>query len=226
MNSGEVGQLMNTRERIMRCQIEGDWTAKDMAESLMSFRDVYNLRLGIQIIAEEQRDLEEFAFRFVDTPPFRKLREMKRSHSLLLQALLAQRAVSLNDPFQVSRLVYPDEELKVHRVRYESPGFKDLAGIGEIVGHVKDFTLKLLDHFTSRRSRNLKDEECELRNQAHRIQNARDFVSLARECGFDDAEIRQLVRSLDEKVDPLVKLIECGKIKNVSLLDGHGEEEN
>ena len=75
-------------------------------------------------------------------------------------------------------------------------------GVGEIVGHVKDFTIKLIENFSSKRSRNLNDEEHELRNQALRIQNAREYVALAKECGFEDSELRQLVHVVDTLICP------------------------
>jgi hypothetical protein len=71
------------------------------------------------------------------------------------------------------------------------------ACVGEMVGHVKDFTIKLIEHFSSKRSRNLNDEEHELRNQALRIQNARAYVALAKECGFEESGLRELAKTVD-----------------------------
>lgn len=216
---------MNTDERVMRCRIAGSWTAKDMAESLMAFRDLYNIRLGLEVFAEDQRDLEQYLIEFMHFPPLRKRLKSRRLHPLFLQALFTGPSAPIGDIANVARLVYPHEELKVRKIKYASPGFKDLAGFGEIIGHIKDFILKLVDHFGSKRSRHLKDEEHELRNQSIRIQNARDFVGLARECGFDESEIRQLINSVDDKQDPIVRLVQSGKIQNVLMLDESNEDD-
>lgn len=210
---------MNTEERIMRCEIEGSWTAKDMAESLLSFRDLYSLRLGLEVVAEDQRDLEEMFFEMRHFPPFRRRLKTRRLHPLLFESLLAGYSLSTGDPVRIANLIYPHEELKVRRIEYSSPGFKDLAGFGEIIGHIKDFSLKLIEHFSNKRSRDLKDDEQELRNQSLRIQNAREFVSLARECGFDEPQIRELVHLVDGKQEPLIRLIESGKLQRVQMLD-------
>ena len=120
---------------------------------------------------------------------------------------------------KLSSIVYPHEELKVRRIEYASPGFKDLAGLGEIVGHIKDFTLRFIEFFGSRKERELKNQEIELKNQSLRIENAQKFVSLAKECGFEQYELRKLVYLVDEKQEPLISLIVDGKLQNVKMLD-------
>jgi hypothetical protein len=214
---------MNSEERIMRCKIEGSWTTKDMIESLSSFRDLYNIRLGLQVVAEDSRDLEEIFYELQHFPPFRKRLKRRRLHPLLIDTLLSGYGIGVVDPSRLQTLVLPHEELKVRRIEYASPGFKDLAGLGDIVGHVKDFTLELIKHFSTRTNRNLKDEEQEIHNQALRIQNARSFVALAKECGFEDAEMRKLVLGVDSKQGPLIQLIENGKIQDVKMLDEKNE---
>lgn len=211
---------MDTQERIMRCQIEGSWTAKDMADSLLSMRDLYNIRLGLQIIYEDYRDIDEFLFELHHFKPFRRL-QRKELAPFLYQFLFSGYFKPI-DPDQLNRianLVYPYEELKVRRIEYASPGFKDLAGFGEIVGHLKDFILKLVEYHGDKRKRELNNEEQELKNQALRIENARKYVSLARECGFEERELRKLVILVDEKQEPLITLIGNGKIQSVKMMD-------
>jgi hypothetical protein len=216
---------MNTEERIMRLHIDGSWTAKDMADSLFSMRELYNIRLGLQVVHEEYRDFDEFFFELRHFPPFTRRFKRRYLNPFLFQALTTAYFQTTADPGQMSRLIYPDEELKVRRIEYSSPGYKDLAGFGEIVGHLKDFILKIIEHFSSRRGRNLEDEEQELKNQALRIQNARDFVSLAKECGFEESEVRRLVYLVDEKQTSLVRLVGEGKIQKVLMLDEAGSQE-
>jgi len=191
-----------------------------MADSLLAFRELYNIRMGLQILAEDYRDMEEFFYEMRHFPPFRRRFKSRRLHPFMLDTMLTGFSGGASvGPENIKRLVYPHEELKVRRVEYASPGFKDLAGFGDIVGHVKDFTVKMIEYFGSRKNRNLMDEEQELKNQSLRIKNAREFVGLAKECGFEESELRKIVLAVDEKQDPLVALVESGKIQDARMLE-------
>ena len=123
----------------------------------------------------------------------------------------------------------PEERLEVRRLQYASPGVSDLAGIGVIVGHVKDFVHKLIDRHDTQRQRDLNDEKMAIENERMRIENARNYVALGREMGFSDTEIRKLVAHVDDKQEILIKLADEKKLTGVSLIgDGQstGEEEN
>src|ERR1043165_855960 len=113
------------------------------------------------------------------------------------------------DSVELSRMVrlFRDgHQLSVVRIEYASPGFKDLGGVGVVVGHMKDFIIELLDRYLNRNQRKLNDD-------ALRIENARKYVQLAKEMGYTDAEIRGMIRFVDDRQETLVKLIEDGKIK-------------
>jgi len=81
-------------------------------------------------------------------------------------------------------VLYPDEELEIRRIEYGSPGFKDLAGLGDIVGHIMEFIFRLIEHRSRREKRKLENDRL-------RIENAREFVQLAKECGYTEADIRK-----------------------------------
>jgi len=49
---------------------------------------------------------------------------------------------------------------------------KDVAGLGEVVGHVKDFLLKIIDTISAR-------EERKLRNESLRLENTMKFLEMA-----------------------------------------------
>jgi hypothetical protein len=208
---------MNTEERIVRIRIEGSWTAGEMAESLTCFRDLYNIRLVLQVIYEDYHQSDDFyeLYRLRRNSP----RLARRLTPAILSALRNDYYHDTSVLLHATRFVFAEEELKVRRIEYASPGYKDLAGFGEIVGHVKDFTLRIIEHFNSRRRRELLDEEQELKNQALRIRNAREYVGLARECGYDETELRRIIRYVDDKQEPLIRLVSEGKIQNVLMLD-------
>ena len=94
---------------------------------------------------------------------------------------------------------------------YAPPGASDLAGIGVIVGHVKDFMIKLIDRHDTRRQRELNDERAAVEIERMRIENARSFVALGRELGFSESEMRKLAAHVDDKQEELIKLVDQKK---------------
>ncbi len=100
-----------------------------------------------------------------------------------------------------------------------APGFADLAGIGTVVGHLKDLIIKLIERRDARRERELGEERAELENEQIRLENARSFVALARDLGYSDTDLRSLAAHVDRKQEPLMHLIEHRKIRAVSSPD-------
>jgi hypothetical protein len=109
--------------------------------------------------------------------------------------------------------------LQVRRVSYASPGSVDLVGIGAVVGHLKDFVLRMIERHDTKRHRELSDEREALENERLRLENGRTFVTLARDLGYPDAEIRQMVAYVDQRHEPLVQAIEAGRIRSISDLN-------
>ncbi|MDR7555726.1 MAG: hypothetical protein QN157_08970 [Armatimonadota bacterium] len=118
---------------------------------------------------------------------------------------------------QLWQLLEPEERLAVRRINYASPGATDLAGIGTVVGHIKDFILKLIERRDSRRRRELDEERAALENERIRLENVKSFVALARDLGYSETDLRHLIRYVDGKQDILVRLIEQRKLVGVSM---------
>ena len=206
----------------LRLGIDGRWTVDEMARSLSHIQDLYNLRLVIQVAFEDWRDWERFYDELLHYPPFRRSKRRQYLYPALFGApyqMLPSMPLSSQDLSRISNYLYPQEKLEVRRIQYGSEGFKDLAGLGEIVGHVKDFVLKLIEHKSMKRQRELENEERELKNQQLRIENARNFVSLARACGYSKTEMRGLITFVDERQQTLIDLIDEDKIRSVRLLN-------
>jgi hypothetical protein len=88
----------------------------------------------------------------------------------------------------------------------------DVAGIGVIVGHLKDFVLKIIDRADSRRSRQLADDRSFLENQRLAIENAQAFAALASDLGYSEAEKRRLILDVDARQNIIAALVDEGKI--------------
>jgi hypothetical protein len=125
-------------------------------------------------------------------------------------------SVNFEDPEALRRLIEPDEQLQVRRIEYASPGLKDLAGVGEVIGHLKDFLLRLIELAVTSPQRQLENDERELNNQRLRLENARLFVQVGRDIGLSEHELRQLAGFVETKQDPIIRLVEDGKITAVS----------
>lgn len=113
----------------------------------------------------------------------------------------------------------PGERRVVQRVIHGSPGIKDLAGVGEIVGHVKDLLVRLIDHGSTRRQRNLENDRREWENQQLQVEIARQFVGMAQDLCYSTREMRQLVSAAKDEQKPRVGLIAAGKITSADTVD-------
>ena len=215
---------MNDSTKIMRLEIDGQWTADDMINSIKAVQDLYNLRLILQFEYEEWLEWREFYHELKFFPPFRKRMQARlffeRENFPSCKTIIP---LSEDELSRVSELCYPNEVLNIRRIKYGSKGIKDLAGIGEIIGHVKDFILELIHIRKDKEKRSLENEERKLKNQHLQLENAQKYVELAKSIGLKKSEIRQLVRLADNKQDKLVDLIDEGKIYGVRLLNSNEE---
>jgi len=93
-----------------------------------------------------------------------------------------------------------------------------------VVGHIKDFILKLIERRDSRRKRELDEERAALENDLIRLENARSFVALGRELGYSETDLRRLILYVDGKQDTLVRFIEQRKLAGVSIADATDQQ--
>lgn len=215
---------MDETVRVMRLDIEGRWSTRELGELLLSITDLYNLRLVLQVLKEDWRDLDEMWHEMMHFPPFRR-RWDRRGGPIPPPFLLSSYPwipmlpTDSTELVRLARIVYPAEALEVRRLRYESPGITDIAGLGEIVGHVKDFILRIIEHRSQRRKRELDNARAEAEIAAMRIENARQLVSLAEQCGYDRTEMRKLIGFVDGKQEVVIQCADQAKLVSVRVLD-------
>jgi HAMP domain-containing protein len=214
---------MNEERQVLRVGIDGEWEAEEFATSLNALNRLYTLRFAIALELEELRELRDF---WMDAPfpPFpHSPRSLRRWAKLAPPSLLRPERVPLLRGGRVaplaSELLEPQERLIVQRLLYGSPGIKDLAGIGEIVGHLKDLLVKLIEHWSTRQQRSLENQRRELENQQLQVEIAKQFVGLAHELGYTKREMRQLVAAAVREQRPLVRLVASGKITSADTVD-------
>lgn len=207
--------------QILRLEIEGQWSASEFGQALMSISNLYDLRLFLEMLREDEQDWERFYDEMIHFPPFRQRWKNRRRYfgAVPWMAGLPGSTLPLLDDSQLSRislLIEPAERLEVRRIRYSSPGVADLAGIGTVVGHLKDFIVRLIERHNSKRQRELGDERAALENDRIRLENARNFVALGRDLGYSETDLRRLVVHVDEKQETVIRLIDQQKLRSAS----------
>jgi len=215
---------MERSTQILRLEIDGRWSAEDLGQALVSVSDLYNLRLLLELLREGQREWESLYEEMRHFPPFRhRWRKFFPYWRVLpwAQGFPGGLPPALDEAqlSRLSQLLEPEERLEVRRISYASPGATDLAGIGTVIGHIKDFILKLIERRDSKRRRQLDEERAALENDRIRLENARILVALARELGYSEAELRRLILYVDGKQGTLVSLIQQRKLVGVSIPD-------
>ena len=223
---------MNEETLVLRVGIEGRWEAAEFAKSLSALDQLYLTRFALTLEHEELRELRDFYME----GPFGPMPYLHSSRSLRRWLKAAPPAVFrrerqleiLGGPADagpaIAELLEGHERLLVQRVIYGSPRIKDLVGVGEIVGHLKDMLVRLIDHCSTRRQRNLENDRRELENRKLELEVAKEFVALARDIGYTKREMRQLVAKTVEQQQPLVRLITAGKIVSADTLEGDLEK--
>jgi hypothetical protein len=201
-------KIMNEEPKVLRIGIEGHWEAREFAESLHVLDYLYTMRLLIALEFEDLREYREHMKLY--PPPF-----FHGESSLL--ALVKLHTLR-------SDLLEPQERLAIQRIHYGSPGIKDVIGIGEIIKHLKDFLIHLIDLAVTKRRRELENERRQLENQKLQIENAKKFVELAQKCGCSKTEMRQLVGEVVRASVPLQQLAAAGKITSAETIDAHQSE--
>jgi len=215
---------MNEEKQVLRVGIDGQWEASEFAMSLSALDRLYTLRFGLALEMEELRELRDFYLDgpFSPLPP--SLRHVRRWTKMAPPSFFRSERTPLVAGGRLtahsSEMLEPNERLVVRRVIYGSPGIKDLIGVGEIVGHVKDLLLRLIDLWSTRRQRKLENDHRSLENQQLQMEIAQQFVGLAKELGYSKREMRQIVASAVHEQKPLVRLIAAGKITSADLIDG------
>ncbi len=109
--------------------------------------------------------------------------------------------------------------MQVRAIQYGSPGLKDLAGIGEVIGHIKDILFRIIDHYSERKKRKIKEQKMELENRKLFLENTKTLIDLVRANGYSEAEVKDsLEKILTPKQEFFARLASEQKLVSVELL--------
>jgi len=215
---------MNTEPQSLRLEMDGSWECPDLGRMCLHIEDIYNLRLVLQFMLE---DVKEWQDELRENPDFFFLRR-KMARALRIGAYSPiTEAIPLStllDPLQLRRLAAilgSSGPLRIRRIEYASPGFTDLTGVGQIVGHLKDFLVQLIEicRPSSREQRQLENRQREVDIRQREISNAREVVALAKDIGLSETEIQRMVLWMDDRQETFIQLINEGKLTGVRLIE-------
>ncbi|MBB5354007.1 hypothetical protein HNR46_004279 [Haloferula luteola] len=217
--------------KTLRLSIDGQWTAADFAASLTALDQIYStmavLRLEEEAIHDTEmmyRELREFGpFPFHPKMMGRHLRRIMRAQ---IPAMIVPdvRLLKIDDLGHSFQILEPSERLAVTRLQFASPGFKDLAGLGEVIGHLKDFMIHLIDLYSNRRKRNLECDVMEAELNSKRAENAKQLIGIARELGYTKAEMRKLFLHIDKNQEALIQFVSTGRITDATIRESNNDK--
>ena len=198
----------------IRVNIQGTWTAQDFAEYFSALNHIYSI-LAITEIERDSDYIEEFDFIF-----HKMMRSRRRfRHWLAFQRSTAPGLYRLLDASNVGgsfEVLEGAERLRVKRLEFASPGHTDLSGLGTAMGHFKDIVIKLIDVCFGRKERNIKNNILEEDLKAAVMRNIREQISILKDLGYSEAEIRTIVASANPSIEKLIELTNRGLITSVS----------
>jgi hypothetical protein len=87
-------------------------------------------------------------------------------------------------------------KLAVDRIRFESPGFVDIAGFGKIVEQIRIFLTDIYDRVTSRADRKIAREIAEQELLSKKIANAEAMIRLGNHAGLSKQGSQLLVEEV------------------------------
>lgn len=213
---------MNDETQVLRIEIDGRWEATEFVAALSAIDRLYTLRFGLALEQEELHDLREIYLNARVPPVLSSVRYLRRGQELdptILPFPEWTPVTTASRITAISKLLEPSERVVVQRVIYGSPGITDLIGISPIVGDIKDLLVRLIDHWSTRRQRDLENDRRELENRQLLVENAKRFVDLASDLGYSKREMRQIVSTLMQELKPLMGLIAAGKITSADTVD-------
>lgn len=114
-----------------------------------------------------------------------------------------------------ARLQLP-HRLEITRIEFASPGFTDLAGIGQIIGHLKDILFKIIDVYSSKGERAARTAILNEQLEEVRINNVGKKLDLLRRMGYSDEICQRLAFELAPSLGFIEDAVHRGLITSVS----------
>ncbi len=153
--------------------------------------------------------------------------QFTRFHSSELYRKIAQQQ---NQPETSGNSDGKGSLLMVRRVSFSSPGWIDLAGLGEVIGHVKDLILGLTDRIIERQDREQERqltaasiEAAMLDNYSKQLDLIDQTMNLVNRNDLNDATRSQILTQIMQAQRPIANGVAAGRILSVEALKNDGD---
>ncbi|MCH8042571.1 MAG: hypothetical protein IID44_02525 [Planctomycetes bacterium] len=227
---------------LMRLNIDGKWTVNEFADALQAIQQLYDFHTYCRWLSrtEQGRPRSRHLHRLMDMMDLDPMEAdifLRFSFPNWHETDATLESISTTMSRVRETLDSPEMEefgfashlegpVDVARINYSSPGITDIAGVGEIIGHIKDFILSVIEMRLNSEHRNqvarklkIENDRSEIEMIQVRIETVDRFIDVARKAGFSKKQIRTASLSVDDKVDMLAGLVDMGKLTSVEIID-------
>jgi hypothetical protein len=178
-------------KEILRVRIDGEWTAPEFEELFSSF----NLLNGLAQVGGQRLTHQSHAWLETLSVPDSDFERFARLFA----------AVALKNIFSDRNSFTP---LTVSQVKFASPGFTDLGGVGKVLKEIRLFVKDILDRRDSQEDRHLAREEKKQLIMQKKIANAERLIKLSDKMGMDRATVNALAMQAIDVDDFIERQIE------------------
>lgn len=109
--------------------------------------------------------------------------------------------------------------LVVTRCTFASPGITDLAGLGQVLGHLKEILITVLTYSAKRRERHINEAILTEQLISAKISNISNQINLLKNVGYSDYQLRRLLEEVDPAIQVLGSLAKAEKITSVATIE-------
>ncbi len=192
----------------MHFSIDGDWEVKDTINFLSSIQNLYNFYgFGYNL----KKKWYKSALTFKD----------KEAVNFLLNysfhPFISYKENELID-YQFNYKPY----LKLVRIKYSSPGFGDILGAGEIIGHLKEVLFKVIDIYRTKEKNKLENELLKseiqkklIENELLKLQRVKEQISILKELEIENTDIKNSLAYEVSNLANIAMLVGNKKLKEI-----------
>jgi len=177
-----MASVIDQSRHLIRFNIDGTWTPDEMGMFLLDLDDLYMLHIALEAVK-----FHIPGGKWNMEYDLRRISEVMKSYNP-------------NSVF-----------LELIRIQYGSPGITDLVGMGEIVGHIKEFILKIIKNVSSMDKRQLRNAQLE-------IENARAFLQLQKDYNRSQEDLHNLIEQINRRQQRIARLVTQGKLVSVEII--------
>jgi hypothetical protein len=209
---------------ILRIELDGDFTPSSLGKLLICIEDIYRTILLLENTSVEY-DRDNNESKYVIRRPLPPNEEGEEKTLVLKIKNNALIPYNLKIIYELTSFFPKRDLLQLTGINYNSPGAADILGLGEILKQIKEFVLEIIKHKSERTKRKLSEmekaieiEQKKAQLQKMKLDNAKQYIEIAKELGFDNISQELLKDMLSNKQDTLFELVDNNNITNAKMI--------